>query len=404
MNRLAVARALERLALAYLALILLTFGASRIQLPFLSFGGHTTKVIPYLLALGWGAQWLRAGRVPLDAPLIRSGVAFLLLALVSSVGSPFPYSALQTWLGLVAAFAFYLYLHNLLVTPGETRVLVGAFLAGHLYLCALGLMQDAAGERVHGTFNHFSMMASYLMLTLPALLYLAGRTIGWSRVLLYALAFLSLYLLVRTFSRAALLGVAAGIAVVLLAGSGRPRRVAAAAAVAVLALALSFLPTLRGRFGEIGSELSAPQPLSRVNLWKGTVEMIASHPERLTFGQGWGETFQHELACTHVGWRFPMLSERYTHAHNLYLQLLLVYGVAGLGAFLWMMGDWLRSVWSLRHGPEVFLLAGGVAFLVHACFEVLLTTFNLPLVLFALLALGTGRESKHHNRRPGVLR
>lgn len=390
MNRLRLAAGLEGLALAYLALILFTLPAGRIELGPISFGGHATKIVPYLLLLGWGARRLREGRLSLGSPLLAPGGAFLLVAFVASLGSPFPYSALQTALGLLSALLFYLYLYNLRPGRRAATLLWGAFLLGHLWLCGVGLSQVLAGEpgeRIRGTFNHFNMLAGYQMLALPALLHLSLRVEGWKRRGLWGLALVSLYLLFCAYSRAALLGalVAAGVAVAL--GRGRTRRVAAGSLLALLILALPALPTLSTRFMETGSELAGPAPLSRARLWQGTLEMIAAHPERLVFGQGWGEAFGHELARTRVGFQHPLLAERYTHAHNLYLQLLLAYGAAGLVAFLVMMAVWLRSVWPRRHGPEAFLLAGGAAFLAHGFFEVLLTTFNLPLTLAALLAL-----------------
>lgn len=391
MNRQALARALEAVALALLALVLFTLGAGRIELPVGSFGGHAVKSIPYLLLSGWAAAWLRSGRVPVQAPLSFSGGMFLALALVSSVGSTFPYSALKTWLYLLFAFGFYLYLSNLRVGRRQVEVLWGAFLLGHLYLCAVALRQDLGGEveRIRGTFGHFNLLAGYLLLALPVLLYLSRHVKRWPRYGLYALALVSLYLLFRTYSRAAMVGAVAEIVFMGWAGRGAVRRVALAALFVMAGLLAAFHTTLAVRFGEIRAELRDPLPLSRVNLWKGSVEMLAAHPERLVFGQGWGDAFGHELAGTRVGFSHPMLAERYTHAHNLYLHLLLAFGAAGLFAFLRMIGGWLRHLRPARDDPRVFLCAGVLAFLVHGCFDVMLTAGNLPLALFALLALGS---------------
>ena len=398
MNRERVARYLHLAALACLALVLFTFGTGRIELGLFSFGGKAFKILPYLLLFGWGAAWLRRGRIEWQGALVRAGGLFLVAGVIATAGSQFPYSDSKVLGNLLGGFTFYLFLRHVEVTPRQARFLWLAFLAGHVYLCGVALAQDMAGRaRLTGTFEHFNMLAGYLMLVLPALAWLAHRNTGWKRVALIALSVLSLYLLGHTYSRAALFGTAAGALALIVLGAGAPRKAGIVFVLLIAALVAWDAPAWKGRIGEIGAELSAPEPLSRMTLWTATLERIAARPECLVLGRGWGDSFSHELAQSHAGFLHPMLYERYTHAHNLYLQLLFAYGLFGLGAFLWMIRDWMAAVG--RSGPAVWFLAGGITFLVHENFDVLLAAYNLPLVFFTLLALGE-RACKTHPFAP----
>lgn len=82
-------------------------------------------------------------------------------------------------------------------------------------------------------------------------------------------------------------------------------------------------------------------------------------------------------------------------AHNLYIQITLQVGVTGLALFVLV----LTSMWSaLRHGRKVPLVRLAASYFVgiimHQCFEVGLTTNNLPMgiIMWTIIGIGVNRS------------
>jgi O-antigen ligase len=373
-----------------LAMIAASLAAGRIGPSDLSFGGNPQKLVPYLLLCAWGGMFLSKQQIKLRGSLITAGTAFLMVGLISSAGAVFPYAAFKSWLLIAFSFGFYLYLRNKRFSAKEAHCFWALFIAGHTYLCAVSIKQYLDGmDRLVGTFDHFNILGAYMLMALPVLVYLVFKTQRAVRIAIALLALLSVFILVLTFSRGAILGLVVEVAALLILGRGKIRLAGAALTLCLVVVAISFSATLKQRFGEISTELKNPPPFSRVNIWKGSLEMISSHPEHIFFGQGWGrDNFGHSFSSTYIGFQYPILSERYSHAHCLYLQLLLAWGLGGLFAFLWMMGDWLKNIWQHRNGPALFFMVAVIAILTHQVFDVMLATNSLPLALFGILALG----------------
>jgi O-antigen ligase len=371
------------------ALGMFLFGAVRLW----SIGPLSLGVFAALAAYG---MWLfrRAEMAdPLPAPPgLMPALVFLLYAGVHLFLVPPHYPARVKWLMMATAPAAY-FLWCALSGPGWRW---------RFWLCALLLMISAVGwyaivqhargargvlnlvrpegygMRASGTYfcpNHFAHM---LVIGICAGLALAAapgagpapRLIGG-----YA-AMLLLYPLSLTHSRAAALGLAAGVAtLVLLLAARRGLRRFAMAAGGVLALLAAAAwgiwrraPVWRGRFEEALRGIHSGLDF-RPLCWRGTIEMIRQRP---LWGWGGGS----------YAWAEPAF-QRYAagrtavYAHNEPLHLAAEYGLVGAFLLALIAGAWLwRAVLLVRRSPqarEACLTAGAaavlVATLVHGLFD-----------------------------------
>ncbi len=260
-----------------------------------------------------------------------------------------------------------------------------AALAAAALACAYALFQVAGydpmrwsrtsgyGEgfvRPFGTLGHPNLLGvvSAAACTWAVALALQRPARRW----LYApLALLALLATLLTFSRAAWLGLAAGLAVVaagaaLDRAAARPswRALAGGAAVIALVIALFWAGGWSRLFASRASELGragGETGASRVEIWKSAAAMFRDRP---LLGQG-PDTF--ELAFprwqTPEYWRIEWAALPF-HAHSVYLHTLATRGLAGAAALALValagsLAAW--RAWRARPGArgEVTLLAGG---------------------------------------------
>jgi hypothetical protein len=191
-----------------------------------------------------------------------------------------------------------------------------------------GLDDRAGFVRASGTAIHPLEYGTVLCIALPIAITLAVdaqrfRVISWLPVLIIGAAG------VLAVSRSALIGVAAGVIVLIPAWSRRVRWVFGLAAI-VFAVGIGIavpgiVGTLRGLFLGIGGDAST---VSRVDGFASATEFIGRFP---ILGKGFG-TF---LPIYHI-------------LDDQYLLLAVEVGILGFAAFVWMLGAALVSVWRAR--------------------------------------------------------
>jgi O-antigen ligase len=269
------------------------------------------------------------------------------------------------------------------LVPVQRRWLVAALLLGGLAQGALGMVQFLRQigppgfvllgryMRAYGTFAQPNPYAGYLGLLLPLAYAVvltrrpgrespsgaAGDRALWWLALASTAAMAAG--LVMSWSRGALLGLAAGLALVAFALA---RRTWPLLLVAALALAVSLpiwqplLPggDLLGRLDDttayLGRDLATVEVddanfavIERLAHWEAAWRMFSARPWQ---GVGVGQYAVVYPTVAVARWQDPL-----GHAHNYYLNLLAEAGIPGLLAYLWLLLAAVRLAWrQARHG------------------------------------------------------
>ena len=376
---------------------------------------HVAQMIIRLVILAWAggalALSIRNGRLAVPVVLWVSYVvaAFLALALIATIFSPYAHPSRQ-WLLMIIGYATFFYLLVSFVDRWEHvhRLTVMIVLMG-VGEAALAIFQGLAWNVVRpaGTFFNPNFLAGYLAVSWAILLSVAvygyrGKA-AWSRLSLppmlwwfsIAASLCGLFLAVLlTQSRGGMIVVLVASVFILsarygwkLAGSG----------LVCLVVAGLLLPTpLRERVQ--AEHQQNPVSYARWQMWQGALTQMAEHP----FGIGLG-LYQY----TYPRYAFPVEGEiaRYGKVaqtpHNDYLQLGVEMGigaviVVAVGVF--MMGRELRRVLQERLSRRQRSLilgvgGGGLALLAHAALDSSLRESALALlfVLCAGLIVAAGR-------------
>ncbi|MGH2559820.1 MAG: O-antigen ligase family protein [Thermomicrobiales bacterium] len=391
----------------------------------LSIGGTTltwTKVVVGAAVLAWLIRMLAE---PADVRLDATSVAFLALVVILMV-SVINAQSRGAWAGEVYRWAIALVVY--LMATSATRdsrypaVVVGASAIAVIGASAIGLGQviTSAGPpsfesrgltRAYGAFGEPNPFAGYLEMTVPlfgALVvfgsrerYLAspgrlGRCSWWLAAVAVCLGGVALAF---TQSRGGLVGLSAGVLVILVL-QGRWLRWMAIGGT-VLAVALLVVTPLGSQLanGVIGSP--GPQQVTPANFavyerlahWKTGVAMVREHP---ITGIGAGNFSDRYREFAQV-WRFRISRG---HAHNTYIHMAAQSGLLGLLCYAGLLGTvaWrlTRSYRHCRNPGHRALIAGAcgvtAAVVVHGFFDYLhVLSLGLQLsVVWAMANLGDG--------------
>ena len=195
-----------------------------------------------------------------------------------------------------------------------------------------GGVDAGAVTRATVSYPHPNNLAFFLERTL---LFTGGALVLRPRSLpLWTLCAVQAMGVAATFSRGAVLGVVAGLALVLLIL--RMRRALLLLAGATAAVAAAALAVAPDRVGDVGGAGAEP---TRFAIWRSSMRMIADHP---MLGVG-PDQFLYQYWRRYVepmGW-----PERYTsHPHNLVLDAWLRLGVPGLAALVTLALGLVRLV------------------------------------------------------------
>lgn len=366
--------------------------------PFLLFGALLT--VPFF----WLARRIARGAWSVTTPLDLPLGLWLLMGLVAvAVSNNFALSALL-YAELLGGVALYYGIVNGLAAVRLSRgvwVLLGLG-AGMALFGALGLhyTEKFLPLPVLGAFlpkldvTQFNprgftpnIVAGAVAPIVPLACAWAWTQKGWRRILVLALALIMLVVCVLTQSRGALVGILIALPVVAIWRI--PRLVQLLPVVAGLVIALLLLTPLgvrvTGLFDDPSSTLN-----DRAELWERAMYMMRDFPFT---GIGLG-TFEPTVVRM-----YPLMDatpgEPQPHAHNLYLQMGVDYGIGGLVAFLGTVVTTLGIGWvttrRLRATPSgwlaIGLLAGCVVFLLHGLLDAVFTSTKVSLGIWMMLAM-----------------
>src|SRR5574341_2433877 len=370
---------------------------------------HASVMVIRLLILLLGGLyfWRGLSLGSFGCPRLMIGlpvVAYLGLALVSTMTSPYTDQSLQ-WLVVLTSYAGFLALLVFFVERWDhAQKLLAVFIA-----MAVGEAAWALGQawwwdslRPSGTFFNPNFLAVYLSaawVLVFAHLCFTWRGQGRGPRIIIACAMLGLLLLaiLRTGSRGGLLALVAGTSVVVALRFGRR----SAALMGLLLAGLILLPNpVRDR---VWAEHRAnPESYARWQMWGQSLLEISDHPLGVGLGlyQYWAPRYMFPIEGQIV--RYGKIANT---AHNEYLQMGVELGVASVAVFVW--GLWLvgRQAWQAlkqrmrreRRGLAVGPIPAVVTLLSHAAVD---STLHEP-ALALLLALCVGLlVSAHRLMRP----
>jgi O-antigen ligase len=321
----------------------------------------------------------------------------------------------------------------------EAGPLVAGLLAGATIASLVGLWQLGTGQgRVnvegvgriaafYGSPNNLALIldravplaVALALFGLPFRADQAARRLRWMRGVLAAASVIILTAAVATFSKGAvLLGLPAGLAVVLLGGAWRTRRrwplllLLALVVVGSVVLVLLFRTP---RFADLFN-FDGGTSFFRLKLWRGALNMTLDHP---LLGVG-PDNFLYAYRTRYVlpsGWQELNLS----HPHNILLDLWTRLGLAGVIAGIFALATAFTAGWRLLRPPKnveeefvglawplyLGLLGGLAATVVHGLIDNFLFLpdltgwFVATLAIFWLYLVQADREARAAKANPG---
>jgi O-antigen ligase len=281
---------------------------------------------------------------------------------------------------------------ELLPVPWRRDSLVLAWIVPLAFAASVGLIAFASGNhplrgddlvdirRVSGLYGQVMTFAYSLQFSVLALVAFFFAPRVWSTLtrvpwwIAAAMLLLSVVALYFTYTRGAMLGVAAGLAALATRRSWKLGLILALAGVAGIALLALNADRDTEERGDRGSRYLQTDSAIRLGQWRAA---SLSFLERPAFGWGY-RNFELQSAALkeRYGFEKDVVRKRgqprqviyfQGHAHNNVLESLASMGVAGGVTFLAFALSWLREAWRSRHG--LLLAPPVVAFLVSGMFE-----------------------------------
>jgi O-antigen ligase len=334
-------------------------------------------------------------------------LAFVILGAASLTWAEFLPQALREWrVMLLQSFLFYLLLRLAVRDQKDWALIAETMLFTGLLLSLIGLglyfsnqnvtVAEGGSRRllsVYGSPNALGLMLGrYLPFAWAYVLLPVGE---WRKILAgLALAAMLPALALTQSLGAILLGLPAGLAMVILGWRGRRALpilggLAAAGAAALIPLSLAIPRIARLWEGDTATAFL------RLNLWRSTFNMLADHPV-----QGLGlDQFLYAYRSRYIlpqAWEDPDLS----HPHNLILDYWVRLGLLGVLLALLTQYYFWRAAWGAylkMRGLGLALLLGAAgamaAFWAHGLVDMAHFNINLSYIFALLLALVVYLES-----------
>lgn len=223
----------------------------------------------------------------------------------------------------------------------------------------LGIIHERADGRVSGPLGQSNQYAAFLILFLPSLALASWRGVGLTR-LCYILGLLaSIAVLILTTSRGAIIGLAGGIILGTLylrpfirlgQFTKTAMVVAILGALALSAVSYQYSDLLYARFvDQAGAENIGYVSSGRTDIWIQTLSLQMEKPVTFLIGYGW-ETYD-------------VLRDFRRATHSTYVNYLFNLGIIGLGLFLILVGNVIRTTKKGIQNSDVLIQAQLIAFL-----------------------------------------
>ncbi len=297
---------------------------------------------------------------------------------------------------------------DLLILTGTVVALVGFYQLA----TGVGVITAEAGMlRLKSVFGTPNNAALYLGRLIPIAAAVALMGSGKRRRWLYGGAgILMAVAMALTLSKGGLLlGLPAGLAMVVILWAGRTGLIAVGVGAVLEALALIPLSRLPRFSGLIDFTSETSTSFFRLQLWQSTLRMIRDHP---ITGVGLDQ-FLYQYRGRYIlptAWQQPDLSQPHNFLLNYWVRL----GIVGLAAGVWMQIAFWRLAWrtqrSLRdvsrsgRALAAGLMGSMAAMVAHGMVDEVHFVIDLAFVFFMALGLmhQLGEEAAHGSHRPGA--
>ncbi len=235
--------------------------------------------------------------------------------------------------------------------------------------------------RVYSTFENPNVYGEYLILAIPIIVGLLWTEKGIFKKLFWLSSLgVTMLALALTFSRGCWLGIilAIGLLAIMI-----DRRFILLGIVALLFLPFVLPESIINRFLSIGN-MGDSSTSYRVYIWMGTLAMLADY-----WFSGIG------LGITSFNTIYPIYSYNNIsapHSHNLYLQLVVEFGIVGLIVFLGMLYNFYKetiiSICKKKNILTSSLIAGVSGFMLQSMFDHTWYNYRVVLIFWIIIAFG----------------
>ncbi len=235
--------------------------------------------------------------------------------------------------------------------------------------------------RVYSTFENPNVYGEYLILAIPVIAGLLWTEKGVLKKLFWLGSLcVTMLALVLTFSRGCWLGIilAIGLLAIMI-----DRKFVLLGIVALLFLPFVLPESIINRFLSIGN-MGDSSTSYRVYIWMGTLAMLNDY-----WFSGIG------LGITSFNTIYPIYSYNNIsapHSHNLYLQLVVEFGIVGLIVFLGMLYNFYKetiiSICKKKNILTSSIIAGVSGFMLQSMFDHTWYNYRVVLIFWIIIALG----------------
>lgn len=300
---------------------------------------------------------------------------------------------------LISAFILsYFLVINIVENEKQFKLLLYVFAIASVITAIIGIYQYIFGDvysqawldsemfedikmRVYSTFENPNVYGEYLLFAVPIIFSLLWTEKGFiKKVILFGMFCITMLALVLTFSRGCWLGIILALGLLLIIID---RRFIWLGIIGLAALPFVLPETIINRFLSIGN-LEDSSTSYRVYIWLGTIAMLKDY---WFSGIGLGYTSFNKI--------YPIYSYNNIaapHSHNLFLQLIVEYGIVGFIVFIGLMYNFYKettiSMLKEKNILTAGIMSGMAGFMLQSLFDYTWYNYRVILIFWMILALG----------------
>ena len=323
--------------------------------------------------------------------------AFIVVVGISACISISLAESLKIAMLLIAFLLFYFIIINVIKTKKDVQRLVYILIIVATFTAIYGIYQYMFGDvysqawldeemfedismRVYSTLDNPNVYGEYLILMIPMIIGLLWTEKGWKRK---SMLFISLCLcaiaLILTFSRGCWLGIILAVAILAVIIN---KKFIFLGIIMLFIMPFILPESIINRFMSIG-DMGDSSTSYRVYIWMGTLAMLKDY---WLSGVGMGITSFNTI--------YPIYSYNgiiAPHAHNLYLQVLVEYGIVGFGVMAGVMFNYFKEIIiSLKSKKNILLssmMAGMFGFLLQSMTDYTWYNYRVFLMFWIIIAI-----------------
>lgn len=323
-------------------------------------------------------------------------LAFSIVIAISALISISMTESLQIAMLMIAFVLSYFIVINVVTTKKQLKMILYILTIVATLTAIYGIYQYLFGDvysqawldsemfedikmRVYSTLENPNVYGEYLLLVIPMMVGLLWTEKGWKKkIFLFACTCISGLALVLTFSRGCWLGILFALAILAVIID---RRFIWLGVLLLISFPFILPDTIINRFTSIGN-MQDSSTSYRVYIWMGTLAMLKDY---WLSGVGMGITSFNTI--------YPLYSYHNIsapHSHNLYLQVIVEYGIVGFVTMIGVMYNYFKEiVISLKAKKNIVLsglMAGMLGFLLQSMTDH--TWYNYRVVFMFWIIIG----------------